>query len=85
MLGILDTLLGLKTFNELRTNATQEYARNVWRFQFPLDDVMHIDRERCQYDRTIKIAGMINGHDVGCLTRQMFKSLDDQRYARQPQ
>jgi hypothetical protein len=83
MLGILDTLLCLKTFDELRANATQKHTRNVRRFQFPLDDVMHIDWQRCQHDRTIKIAGMINGYDVRCLTRQVLKPLHDERYAGQ--
>ena len=46
-LGILDTLLCRKTFDELRTDATQEHTREVLRLQLPLDDVMHIDRERC--------------------------------------
>jgi hypothetical protein len=80
-LGILDALLCLKTFDELRTDATQEHAREVLRLQFPLDDVMHIDRERCQHNRTIKIAGMVDSHYAGLMPGQMLKSLHDERHA----
>jgi hypothetical protein len=85
MLGILDTLVCLETFDELRASATQEHTREVLCLQFPLDDVMHIDRKRCQHDRTIKIAGMVDSHYVGLMTWQVFKSLHDERHAGQPE
>src|SRR5262249_10768777 len=81
MLGILDALLCLKTLDELRANAAQEHTREVWRLQFPLDDVMHIDWERRQHDRTIEIAGMVDSHYVGLVTGQVLKSLHDERHA----
>jgi hypothetical protein len=84
-LGILDTLLCLKTFDELCTDAPQEHTREVLRLQFPLDDVMHIDWERCQYDRTIEIAGMVDSHYIGLMTWQVFKSLHNEWHAGQPE
>jgi hypothetical protein len=84
-LGILDALLGLKTFDELRTNATQEHARAGLRFQFSLDDVVYIDWERCQHHRTIEIAGMVDSHYVGLMPWQVLKPLHNKRHARQPE
>jgi hypothetical protein len=84
-LGILDALLCLKTFDELRTHATQEYARDVLCLQFSFDDVVHIDWERCQNHRTIEIAGMVDSNYVGLMTWQVLKSLYDKRHAGQPQ
>jgi len=46
---------------------------------------MHIDWERCQYDRTIEIAGMVDSHYIGLMTWQVFKSLHNERHAGQPE
>ena len=84
MFGVLDTTLGVKTFDKLRANTTQEHTREALRLELPLDDVTHIDWQRRQHDGAVEIAGVVGCQHVGSVAWEVGESLHNERYPGQP-